>query len=82
MLQCYVLRVNVTCKLIKKLRLKQTSNSASPSLIENSIRTRIDKSIKPSVMNTNESYYKNTKILSEQKSRTTNISSHPCQTDV
>jgi hypothetical protein len=73
-----------TGKLIKKLRLKQTSNPSPPPSheIDNLIPTKKPKSIPSFVMNTDESYYTSTKFLTEQKSRTKNISSPPCQTDV
>jgi hypothetical protein len=74
-----------TSKLIKKLRLKQTfinPSSTPPCLIDNSTRTIKLNPIKSFEMNTDESYYASTKAIAEQKSRTTNLTSHSQQTDV
>jgi hypothetical protein len=77
-----------TSKLIKKLRLKQTFHPPTPlpRSIDNSIQI-IKPEPKPKpvdsfILNTDESYYASTRAVSEQKSRTITLSSHPCQTDV
>jgi hypothetical protein len=67
-----------TSKLIRKSRLK----SSLPISSSNSNRTKKSKSLQSFIMNTDESYFKSTKASTEQKSRTTNLSSPPCQTDV
>jgi hypothetical protein len=74
-----------TSKLIKKLRIKQTFINPSltpPNLIDNSTRITKLNPIKSFEMNTDESYYTSTKTIAEQKSRTTNLTSHSQQTDV
>jgi hypothetical protein len=73
-----------TCKLIKKSRLKQTSNPfpASSDLTDNSNQITKSKLTQSFVMNNDESYYTSTKALAVQKSRTKTLTSHPYQTDV
>jgi hypothetical protein len=70
-----------TCKLIRKFRLKSSPSNLLP-ISSNSTRTKTSKPLQSFIMNTDESYYTSTKTVAEQKSRTTNHSSSPCQTDV
>ena len=71
-----------TTKLIRKFRLKPSSNPTTDITDNLTQITTKSKPMESFLMNTDESYYTNAKILAEQKSRTIDLTSHPYQTDV